>query len=95
MKVYVVLMESSRSARPEQVEAVRVEGTFSSQGEAVTWCQGVLTAEGYRTFDPVRSGENVHVLGSVTGEQWRIKRFTISEHYNDNLVAQKARGKKD
>lgn len=86
MRVYVVLMESSRSSRPEQVEVVRVEGTFSSQSEAVTWCQGVLTAEGYRTFDPVRSGGNVHVLGSVTGEQWRIKRFIISEHYNDKLI---------
>lgn len=42
MKVYVVLMESSRSSRPEQVEAVRVEGTFSHEAQAGGICGNVL-----------------------------------------------------
>ena len=80
MRVWVVLMQASHAFKPGQVETVRIEGAFRRRDSAVAWCQSTLEEEGYRAFEPVADGQTVYVMGSVLGDNWRIKRFTIDEH---------------
>ena len=86
MRVWVVLMQASHAGKPDQVETVRTEGVFRRRHSAVAWCQSTLKADGYRVFEPVADGQTVYIMGSVLGDNWRIKRFTIDEHQVDKLI---------
>ena len=86
MRVWVVLMQASHAGKPDQVETVRIEGAFMRRDSAVAWCQSTLKEEGYRVFEPVVDGQTVYVMGSVLGDNWRIKRFNIDEHQVDKLI---------
>ena len=82
MKTYVVIAHEYHSGMPTPYESV--VGTFSHQAQAINWCYRELDKDNLRTHEPVRVGNSIEIMGDALPH--RMKRFTISEHYNDKLI---------
>lgn len=82
MKTYVVIVHDYKTGMQTPYESV--VGTFSHQAQAVTWCYQELDKDNLRTHEPIGTGNSIEIMGDALPH--RMKRFTISEHYNDKLI---------
>ena len=82
MKTYVVTSHDYTAGMQTPYESV--VGTFTHQAQAINWCYRELDKDNLTTHEPVRVGDSIQIMGDDLPH--RMKRFTISEHYNDKLI---------